>query len=246
MRVMSVLSLLLVACTGPGTDDSGRPKKDGNDGETAEVTLTLVAPEAGQTYAAEDPLALHVEAKKNGNPVAIESATWTIGGWTGSGKETEASGLPSGPLTVNVEAVVGGEPYTASVDVVIAEPVQTTFNYGGTLEADVVLESDFGDFDDHCSAPITFTVDAGTITGGGQCMVFSDFVDDPLVFTMEGTVRGGTIQGNLVMSGDGEEARTPFTGTGRPGEPLTASFDSTHRSSDGSLRIVGSWSGTVR
>ncbi|MFN7144219.1 MAG: hypothetical protein ACK4YP_10605, partial [Myxococcota bacterium] len=160
---MSVLSLLLVACTGAGTDDSGRPKKDGTNDETAEVTLTLVSPEAGQTYPAEDALALHVEAKKNGNPVAIESATWTIGAWTGSGKETEATGLPSGPLTVNVEATVGGEAYTASVDVVIAEPVQTTFSYGGMLEADVVLESDFGDFDDHCSAPITFTVDAGTI-----------------------------------------------------------------------------------
>ncbi len=242
MRALSFLPLLLLACSGDGSTDGD--EKDSKNPEEQAVQLTLLAPEDGMEYAAEEAVPLHVEAKRNGNPVSIESATWTISGWTGNGKETEATGLASGPHTVTVEAVVGGDSYTASVDITVAEPVQTLWAYSGTLEADVIAETDFGDYDDHCSTPITFSLDSGVIAGNGTCVVFEDFDLDPLNFAMEGTVRGGNVAGDLVMSFDGNEARTPFAGTGNAGSPLTASFDTTHRSGDGSVRIVGTWTAT--
>jgi hypothetical protein len=241
MRALYFLPVLLLACSG---SSDGGDTDDTNDPEAKAVTLTMVSPEDGKEYPYEDALPLHVEAKREGKAVAIESATWTIGAWTGEGKETEASGLDPGAYTVSVDAVVGGETYTASVDITIAEPVQTLFAYSGTFDADVVVTSEFGDFEDHCSTPISFTVDTGVISGSGTCSVFDEYGFDPLSFTMEGTVRGGNIAGDLVMAVDGEEARTPFSGTGRAGEALSASFDTTHRSADGSVRIVGTWSGS--
>ncbi|MES2639822.1 MAG: hypothetical protein V4850_10075 [Myxococcota bacterium] len=243
--VLFVSLLALAACTG-GSDDTGDKDRPGKETEEKEVTLTIAAPADGREFDADEAVPLQVTAKRGSRATDITSASWTIGGWTGQGVSTEATGLPSGAHTVSVDAVVGGETYTATVDITVLEPAITFWTYSGVLEADVTLESDFGDFDDHCTAPITFTIDQGTVSGGGQCMVFSDFVDDPLVFTMEGTVRGGTISGALVISSDDGDARTPFEGTGTAGNPLTASFDETHRSSDGSLRIAGSWTATAQ
>ncbi|MDP2313378.1 MAG: hypothetical protein Q8P41_10765 [Pseudomonadota bacterium] len=241
-----VIALLsLPACSGDSTDgtsDTDRPAKEGDD---KVVTLTISAPQPGAEFDADEAVPLTVTAKRGAKATDIASATWTIGGWTGEGTSTEATGLPSGAHTVTVEAVVGEDTYSASVDITVLEPAQTFWSYAGTLEADVTLSTaDYGDFDDHCSAPITFTVDTGTLVGGGQCNVFEDFVDDPLVFTLEGTVRGGNVTGFLIMATDGDPARTEFTGTGTVGNVLTASFDNTFRDSGNSVRIVGSWSAT--
>ncbi len=244
MRALLLLPLLLSACTGASTsvgdDDDKNPSAKA-------VTLSLLAPEAGAEYAAEDAIPLHVEARRDGNPVAIDSATWSSGDWSANGKETEAVGLPSGAHTLTVEVTVAGETYTESVDITVAEPVQTLYVYAGTLTADVVLSTeDFGDFDDVCNAPIRFTLDSGTLTGGGQCLVFDDLgVEDPLVFTLEGNVRGGNVTGDLIVDADGTEQRTPFTGSGSAGGALSATFDNVFRDGGNSVRIAGEWAANV-
>lgn len=239
MRLASLLPLFLLACS--GSTDGSDPDGTDKDKQEAEVTIELLSPSEGEEFPYGESVPLHVEAKRNGNPVAIESATWTVGGWTGTGKETEATGLEPGAKTVEVEAVVGGETYTASVGITIAEPV--VYTYSGTFEARVVANIDgLGEFEDTCRTTIGFTVDAGVLAGSGVCAVFDEYDFEPLSFMMEGTVGGGAVEGDLVMSLDGSEARTPFSGTGRSGQPLEASFDTTHRSGDGSVRIVGTWS----
>lgn len=245
--LVSVVSLLLLSgCSGPdGTGKKDRPALDDTgdtDSDRPEVTLTVVAPRDDAEFDADEPVPLEVTAKRGSRAQDIESATWTIGGWTGSGATTEATGLPSGAHEVEVEVEVDGDTYRASVDITVLEPVQTLFSYAGTLEADVIADTEFGEFDDHCSTPITFTLDGGTISGTSTCEVFADFDLDPILFSITGSARGGTVTGALVMSVDGSDARTPFDGTGNAGGPLSATFDSTHRSSDGSVRIVGSWS----
>lgn len=240
MRLVSVLPLFLLACS--GSTDGSDP--DDQDKQAAEITIELVSPTEGEEFPYGEVVPLHVEAKRNGNPVAIESATWTVGGWTGTGKETEATGLEPGAKTVEVEAVVGGETYAASVGITIAEPV--VYAYSGTFDARVVADIDgYGEFEDTCRTSISFTVDAGVLAGSGVCAVFDEYGFDPLPFTMEGAVGGGAVTGELVMLIEGEEARTPFTGTGRSGQPLEASFDTTHRANGSSVRIVGTWSATA-
>lgn len=236
-------------CSGSDDDDDDDDdrREDTDTEDPSEVTLTILSPEPGTEFAAEDSIPLNVRATRGERTVAIESATWTIGVWTGEGKETEATGIQSGDKTASVEAVVDGDTYTASVDFVVLEPVASTWTYSGTLEADVIADiPDLGEFEDHCSAPITFTLDSGVIAGSGTCVVFDDYDLDPLPFTMEGTVRGGAISGDLVMSLDGTEARTPFTGTGTAGEALSASYDTTHRDPDADIRIVGNWSAVAQ
>ncbi len=254
LRVSVVSLLLLAACSGddaaakkdrPPLDDTAA--EDTDDDDRPEVTLTLVSPREDAEYATGDTVTLEVTAKRGSRDQDIESATWTIGDWTGEGASTEATGLPAGEHEVEVEVEVDGDTFRESVDITVLAPAQTVFTYAGTLDADVMADIDgLGDFEDHCSSPITFTLDAGTISGSGTCAVFDEYDFDPMPFTMTGSVRGGAISGALIMNFDGSEARTPYEGPGTAGDPLTASFDTTHRSSDGSVRIVGSWSATAQ
>lgn len=251
MRIGLVLLSLLVlsACSG-GTSDgaSDRPPKDGEDTEDTtdrEITIAIAAPQPGREFDADEAVPLEVTAKNGSRATDVTSATWTIGAWNGEGVSTEATGLPSGAHTISVAAVVAGDTYTATVDITVLELAVTNWTYAGTLEADVIISTqDYGDFDDHCSTPISFALDSGTLTGSGTCAVFGDLDVEPIPFAMEGTVRGGTISGALIMTFDGTEARTPFDGSGDAGDPLSAAFDSTHRDSGNSVRIMGTWSAT--
>ncbi|MDP2309795.1 MAG: hypothetical protein Q8P18_27490 [Pseudomonadota bacterium] len=244
--------LSLSACTGgSGGTDTDRPPKDAVDTDDTdttpdrEITITIAAPAAGREFDSDQAVPLEVTAKNGSRSTDIDSATWTIGGWTGEGVSTQATGLPSGAHTVSVEAVIDGDTYTESVDITVLEPAVTVWAYAGVLEADVIVSTqDFGDFDDHCSTSVSIALDSGVLTGSGTCAVFDDFDFDPINFVMEGNVRSGAVTGALVMTFDGTEARTPFDGTGTAGAALTATFDSTHRDSGNSVRIVGSWSAT--
>lgn len=238
MRLVHALPLFLLACAGGDTDDGTGP--DGRDPKSAEITIAILSPAEGDEFPYGEPVPLSVEVERNGEATAADSVTWTVGTWTGRGKETEATGLRAGAVAVEVEVVAGGETLTASVGIVVAEPI--VYTYSGPFQADVIAEIDgLGSFDDSCASTIRFTLDAGVVSGSGVCAVFDDFDLDPITFTVEGTATGGNVRGDLVMALDGEEARTPFSGTGTAGAAFTASFDTTHRSSDGSVRIVGTW-----
>jgi hypothetical protein len=255
MRFASWL-LLLAACGGSSGEEKEEEKK-------MPLTVTIVSPDDGGSYPRNEPLALEVKALRGGHEVDVTRASWTIGDWSAVGSPIEASNLSEGEQTVTVEVLADGDSVTASVTVTVTgregdtdtdtdadtdTDTSADYHYAGTLEAEVVLSTnDYGDFDDHCSAPITAALTGATLTGGGQCTIFEDFDVDPMIFTLDGTVHNGNNNGDLVMTDtDGAEQRTPYTGTGDPGTPLQATFDNTFRSTDGSLRIYGSWTATVQ
>jgi len=66
-------------------------------------------------------------------------------------------------------------------------------------------------------------------------------LDTTFPFTLSGTVSGGQVSGELILTDDqGTSYTTPFDGTGRSGSTLNARFDYTHHG-DFDLRIKGSW-----
>jgi len=247
MRVEALVSSLLAlsalaGCSGDSAADAAEKERLEQEAAAKAVTITLASPDAGAEFEADTAIPLKVSAKKGAKATEADSVSWTIGAWHGEGAQTEANGLPSGTHTVEVEVVVDGETYTDSVEITILEPAITSWVYAGTLEADVIVDTaDYGSFDDHCSTSVSVNLESGDLTGSGVCSVFGDFGFDPIGFDMEGTVRGGTVSGALIMTFDGTEARTPFDGTGTAGETIEASFDTTHRDSGDSVRIVGSW-----
>jgi hypothetical protein len=244
------LFVLLLGCSG-GSDDTGDTT------DKPDATITIVSPTDGQVFAHGDSVPLEVKAKRGTHAVDVTRATWTIDDWTATGTTADATGLSDGAHTVSVEAVVEGTTLTSSVEITVQAHEGDTdtdadtdtdvdFTYGGQLDANVTVDSpDYGTFDDTCSTPISFTLDDHVIAGAGNCHVFDDFGGVDIAFTMDGTVYGGTVDGALVMlKDDGSEARTPFTGTGNAGSQLTATFDGSFSSPDGSLRIQGSWTGS--
>ncbi|MFZ5476567.1 MAG: hypothetical protein ACOZNI_07305 [Myxococcota bacterium] len=238
--------LLAMSCTG-GTSGDGEEK-------AGEAALAIVSPAEGDTFPADGDVPLEVEATVDGRVVEAKQIAWTVGDWTGTGATATATDLRPGAYTVEVSAVVEGETLTDSVAIEVTRgegdadtdtdtDTDADLAYAGMLEADVYVETnDYGDFDDHCSAPITLTVDGiGGIAGQGTCTVFEDLIEQELVFAIEGRVNAGVVSGDLVLEQDGEEARTPYEGTGDRGSRLQATFDTTHSSRDGSIRIAGTW-----
>jgi hypothetical protein len=247
MRVVVLVSSLLAlsalaGCSGDTETDAAEKERLEQEAAAKEVTITVTSPDAGAEFEADTAIPLKVNTKKGAKATEADSVSWTIGAWHGEGAQTEASGLPSGAHTVEVEVTVDGETYASSVDITILEPAITSWVYAGTLEADVIVDTaDYGSFDDHCSTAVSVNLESGVLSGSGVCAVFGDFGFDPIAFDMDGTVRGGTVSGALIMTFDGTEARTPYDGTGTSGDTIGASFDTTHRDSGDSVRIVGSW-----
>ena len=91
-----------------------------------------------------------------------------------------------------------------------------------------------------CPGTVSFAVADGAFSGTGQCQIEIDTTYD-VPFTLEGTVGDGAIAGVMTLNADGTDYETPFAGTGRSGSTFSASYDTTHRTSDGDLRIYGTW-----
>jgi hypothetical protein len=236
--MFALLSILSLACSGSSSDDEGG---GGGGGGTAE--LVIASPTDGSEWDLGVAVPLEVSATKAGRDVPLQGVTWTIGDWTGQGASTEASGLLPGEHTVTATATVDGAEVSASVGITVTGPPEV--DYEGRLNADYTISADGFELSDTCQGPVTFTVvAAGTLTGSGSARCQSDWEDFDLAFTMEGTLVGGTLSGDLVFAmDDGSIERTPFTGTGRYNDgALSASFDNTFTSSDGSLRFSGSFS----
>jgi hypothetical protein len=109
------------------------------------------------------------------------------------------------------------------------------------LDATVKVADNSGnDFDDDCNGPVAFVLDGADLTGSGSCSAFNEDLD----FLITGTMSQGEVTGEMGVSG-GEE-NVPFTGQwDKSSQVLTGQFDETWTSSDGSLRLWGSFQASV-
>jgi hypothetical protein len=236
------LLLALHACAPAPTDTSrgGGGGDDDSGDATAGTSLVIDNPTAGAEFDAGTAIPLDVRGLADGQEVTPQSVEWQVGTWRGEGAHASAPGLEAGAYEVRVTAMVNGTAEEASVAILV---VPGTIAYAGTLQANVTVSTEFGDFDAACSGPLTFTATRRTsaIAGGGTAACSTDFGDQDLPFSVEGTLDGDGIRGDLILTADGQSQRTPFTGTGSYGASVNATFDGTFSNGDGSLRLQGSF-----
>jgi hypothetical protein len=240
--VLSALLLALFACS-PAATDTSRSGGGGSDdsGDSASGTsLVIDQPTAGAEFDAGTAIPLDVRGLSGGQEVTPQSVEWAIGTWRGAGAHTSAPGLDPGAYEVRVTAMVDGNAEEATVAILV---VPGTIAYTGTLTADVTVTTDFGDIDASCSGPLDFTATRRTsaVAGGGTAVCRTEFGDQDLPYSIEGTLDADGIRGDLILTADGQSQRTPFTGTGSYGAAVNATFDGTFSNGDGSLRLQGSF-----
>lgn len=230
---------LLVACAGGagGEDSSGKGGDTGGGGDPS-VEVTITSPGEGDTFDFGQAIDLSVEATRDGEPVEIKRAVWTIGDWTGDGASTTAEGLDAGDHKVQVVATIGGDDYRDSVDITVLDA--PPLNYRGQVNIDLHLDHpDYGEYDDGCDGAFDFVLDGNAFTGSGTCT--EELFGEQFPFSIEGTARGGDIEGELILQVDADSYTTPFTGTGGYGDAMHGDFDYTHRADGASLRVYGTW-----
>lgn len=257
----TILPLLaLVAC-----GDSGSSKDSGSGPNKAGISITIVKPEDGKTYPADKPLQLEVSAARGERSVAVAGADWTVGDWSGSGKSTSWAHPSSGNMDVTVDAVVEGEHFAASVNITIGDGGDADtdtdadgdadadadsdtdadngpWNYAGTMTAHVWYDYSGYTGDGDCPGSVSGTLTPPNFAGTGQCTLATDAGDFDVPFRLEGTVKGGTNSGDLILTQDGTDYRTPYSGNGNKGEHIGATYDKEFKQNGDTIRIAGSWS----
>lgn len=236
--------LLLVGCTGDveGTDDTSKGATEddsgGGGGGNSTVSVRISSPEDGATFNVGEAIDFVAKGKKDGESADIKSATWTIGDVTKKGEEVTIDDLPAGDWVVEVEATIGSKKATDSISITVKEV--PPMNYEGRANIDLHLDHpDYGEYDDGCDGPLTFTLTGNSIAGSGTCT--EELFGETFTFTLNGTLSGGHTEGNLVLTADGNDYATPFTGTGKYGEPFASNFDYTHSYDGATLRVYGTW-----
>lgn len=234
---------LLAAC---GGKDGG-----GDTGPKPELTVLVNAPTPAGTYHSNEGIPYEVIARLDGEPTDIQAASWSLddGAQTASGATGTFDPVAAGDHTVHVEVHVAGQTGYRDVNFTVSPPegdadtdadtdADADVMYMGTVDANIDYHGSYGDFGSPCPGTLRFSVaPSGTMTGDGTCR--ADTYDFP--FTLEGTVSGGSVSGNLVMTSNGTEVRTPFAGHGNVGSALTATYDTTHTDAGESVRVYGSW-----
>jgi hypothetical protein len=232
--------MLLVGCTGGDvvkTDDTAGGGDSGGS-SSSDVAVRITSPEDGATFDFGQSIDFVAEATKDGDPTDIKSATWTIGELTKKGADVSIDDLPSGTWDVEVSAVIAKKTATDSISITINEP--PPMNYEGRAAIDLHLNHpDYGEYDDGCDGGLTFVLTGTAFSGSGTCK--EELFGETFPFTVEGTVSGGNIEGNLILDADGTQYATPFTGTGKYGSAFNANFDYTHSADGASLRVYGTW-----
>lgn len=239
-------AVFLLSCA-PAESDTG-------ENESGAVTIEIVSPEHGDSFEQGDSIHFEVSAKQGKESAKITSAVWTVGEDTFRGDSTDYGRLDNGNYTVKVEVVVGEKTYRDDVGIQVQgggdadtdvdadsdtdTDVDTDMPYAGSLSSHIWLEGDFS-YDADCNGTVTLTYTAAsTLIGTGNCKLDGDY---DMEYRIDGTASKGSLAGNMIMTNEGTEYATPFTGTGRQGEALSASFDKTYRDGGDSLRIQGTW-----
>ena len=250
-----VLASLAVGCGGGSDDPEGG-------GSVDRPSASITSPSDGDTFTEGEEVELAVDASyESGDAAQIESATWTAGSWSSQGATGFTSDLPVGELTLEVEAVVDGKTLTDAISITVvadgggeegggvegggAEGGGTEgggeggggalVNFGGSMSATVTYES----IELDCPGSVSFSIEAGALAGTGSCTV--EFLDEDVYFELQGTDDRGTVSGDMLMDADGTIYATPFEGVRTTEDHVHAAFDATHSSSDGSIRIDGTF-----
>lgn len=232
-------ALALLACGTSEPGDTG--------GSGASIVVSIDSPADGDRFDWDESITLEVSAKTGPKAADIGAVTWTVADREVRGESTEISDLDPGDYTVNVDVVFEREHYEASVDITVLEKPTDTGDtgsggpgtYAGSMATHVWYDGEFGTFDGDCPGTVNFTVsEAGVIDGTGHCTLDGEYAMD---FLLDGNQGGGEISGALIGVIDGQEVRTPYTGTGKDGETFSASYDKTFRDGGDSIRIEGTW-----
>jgi hypothetical protein len=246
---MLASGLAVMSCAGSAGDSEAG----------AELTILVNAPSPAATYYSNEGVPFEVIARVNSAPTDITHATWSLdnGAQEHDGASGTFSPMSAGEHTVHVEALVNGQTGSRDVTFTVLAPeadadtdadtdadadadadADTDVIYRGVVAATIDYSGTYGDFGSDCPGTIQFTVTpGGVIAGDGTC----NAGDYDFPFIVEGSATAGDVSGVLVMTSDGTEARTPFTGRGAVGNPMNASYDATHRSGGDSVHIYGTW-----
>lgn len=243
---------LAVGCSDKGGSDTSSGDEGGNGGnggnggggdggdDHGDASLTILSPTDGDVFEYGDEVTLTVEASyEDGTDATVSQVSWSAGSWSGNGSTLTVADLPVGALTVAVEGKVDGETLSDSVGITVNAPAPV--NFAGSLDATVELPDYHIDTD--CTGSVSFQITYdGLISGSGSCTAF----DNNVSFSIDGTDSGGAIAGNMTMSDGTTDYATPYTGTRSESDHVSASFDKTFSTSDGKLRLYGTFTADPR
>ena len=256
---LAVLSVLPAFFCGTTTLSCAGSADDSEAG--AELTILVNAPSPAATYYSNEGVPFEVIARVNSQPTDITHASWSLdnGAQEPNGVSGTFSPMSAGEHTVQVEALVNGQTASREVTFTVLTPeadadtdadtdadadadadadTDVDVAYSGIVAATIDYSGAYGDFGSDCPGTIQFTVTpGGVMAGDGTCNASG--YDFP--FTVEGSATAGNVSGTLVMTYDGSDARTPFSGRGAVGDPMNATYDATHRSGSDSVHIYGTW-----
>jgi hypothetical protein len=246
---LSALSALPLLFCGLTTTSCAGSSADSEAG--AELVILINAPSPAATYYSNEGVPFEVIARVDGSPTDITHASWSLddGAQEHDGASGTFSPMSAGEHTAHVEALVNGQTGSRDVTFTVLTPesdadadadtdADADLVYTGVVAATIDYSGSYGEFGSDCPGTIQFTVTpGGVMAGDGTCNASG--YDFP--FTVEGSATAGDVSGTLVMTSDGTEARTPFTGHGAVGDTMNASYDATHRSGGDSVHIYGTW-----
>ena len=117
----------------------------------------------------------------------------------------------------------------------------TPGDFSGEMETTYVYAGSLGGWDDNCTGPVTFTIDADLVLNGeGDCQ----FEAWGMGFLIEGQQTDTAIEGLLISDNALGRVETPFTGT-RDETTVSLTFDKVHETDGESVQLLGTITGTV-
>ena len=232
-------------CLAPIAAGCGDDDKDDTSSvnEDAQPVLEITSPDDGDEFDKGAEVVLEVASTDavTGETLGVSQVAWSADGWAGAtGNPATVTDLPLGTYDITVVGKSAGQDLTASVEVTInAVPVP----YAGNLNAVLTYDYGFGIWTDTCLGTVAFVLQpSGEMTDGMGTCTTTEYPDTPVSFTLEGNATDGNLVGNLVLSYDGEDYKTPYMGTLATDGKATGIFDTTFPiDMMTSFKIAGSW-----